>query len=111
MVITSSSPFGNRTRSRVLLTLSLLGESYPREIARLLDAHLSGVQLALKSLEKDGLVAGRTVGRLRLVRLDPRYAARRELAAYLAKLASLDAGLQRAVASLRRRPRRTGKPL
>jgi hypothetical protein len=35
----------------------------------------------------------------------------RELAAYLAKLADADSELQRAVTALRRRPRRTGKPL
>jgi hypothetical protein len=34
MVISSSSPFGGGTRTRVLLALSLLGESYPRELSR-----------------------------------------------------------------------------
>ena len=57
MVIKSSSPFGNSTRTRVLLSLSLLGESYARELARVLRAPLSGVQKALRSLELDGLDA------------------------------------------------------
>src|SRR4030067_1068849 len=38
----SSSPFGGRTRTRALLALRLLGESYPRELARLLAGPPSG---------------------------------------------------------------------
>src|SRR5437867_1670773 len=72
-VKTSSSPFGARTRTRVLLALRLMDESYPRELARLLDAPLSGVQKALASLERDGLVATRSVGRTRAVRIEPRF--------------------------------------
>ena len=111
MVTTQSSPFGSRTRTRALLALSLLGESYARELARLLRSPLSGVQAALRGLERDGLVAARVVGRTRALRLEPRYAARAELAAYLARLAAMDADLSARTASLRRRPRRSGKPL
>ena len=105
-----SSPFGPQTRTRLLVALSLLGESYPRELARLLTVSLSAVQKALASLERDGLVAVRTVGRTRVACVEPRYFARRELLAYLARLAAADAVLATAVSSLRKRPRRTGKP-
>jgi DNA-binding transcriptional ArsR family regulator len=111
MVISSSSPFGGGTRTRVLLALSLLGESYPRELSRVLDAPLSGVQRALQSLELDGIVAGRSVGRTRVFQLDPRYFARDALKQFLRRLTEPEVGLQRQVAALRRRPRRTGKPL
>jgi DNA-binding transcriptional ArsR family regulator len=111
MVISSSSPFGGETRTRVLLALSLLGESYPRELSRVLDATLSGVQRALQSLELDGIVAGRSVGRTRVFQLDPRYFARDALKQFLRRLAEPEVGLQKQVAALRRRPRRTGKPL
>jgi len=111
MVISSSSPFGGETRTRVLLALSLLGESYPRELSRVLDAPLSGVQKALQSLELDGMVAGRSVGRTRVFQLDPRYFARDALKQFLLRLTEPEVGLQRQVAALRRRPRRTGKPL
>jgi len=47
MVKKTSSPFGGQTRTRVLLALRLMGESYPRELARLLDAPLSVVQKGL----------------------------------------------------------------
>jgi DNA-binding transcriptional ArsR family regulator len=106
-----SSPFGGRTRTRVLIALRLLDESYPRELARLFESSLAGVQLALRGLEGDGLVAARSAGRTRLYRLDPRYFAREELQRYLLRLAEGDPDLERRITRLRRRPRRTGKPL
>jgi len=95
----------------VLLALNLLDESFPRELARLLDVSLNGVQQALKSLETGGLVAGRSAGRTRLYRLNPRYFAREELATYLNRLARAEPQLIEKVSNLRRRPRRSGKPL
>lgn len=83
----------------MLLALSLLEESFPRELARLLEIPVNGVQQDLRRLEADGLVAGRAAGRTRLYRIDPRYFARAELGKYL-----------RRIAKLRRRPRRAGKP-
>jgi len=110
-MVLSSSPFGGQVRTRVLLALRLLDESYPRELARLLARPLNGVQGALKSLERDGLVAARTAGRTRLVRVNPRYFARQELDRFLLTLASADRELQARVRVLRRRPRRSGKPV
>lgn len=95
----------------MLLALRLLDSSYPRELSRILETPLAPVQRALRGLELDGVVAARDVGRTRLFRLNPSYPAKGELAAYLGRLAEADQELQRAVASLRRRPRRTGKPL
>ena len=111
VVETISSPFGAQTRTRVLLALRLLGDSYPRELARLLDTRLSGVQKALRSLELDGLVAGRSVGRTRLYQLTPRYFAVDALFAYLSRLSEPEDRLKDRAAELRRRPRRSGKPL
>ncbi len=107
----NSSPFGGQARTRALLALGLLGESYARELSRLLQMPLSGVQQALKSLELDGLVAGRSVGRTRVYQLDPRYFASATLAAYLRRLAEPEDELRARTAALRRRPRRAGKPL
>lgn len=111
MLVATSSPFGGKTRTRVLLALRLLEESYPRELARILEAPLNGVQQALKGLERDGLVAAKTAGRTRLYRIDPRYFAYEELRRYLLRLTEPQDRLRRSVESLRRRPRRTGKPL
>lgn len=109
-MVIASSPFGGQARTRVLLALRLLDESYPRELARVLELPVSGVQMAVRGLERDGLVAGRTAGRMRLVRLNPRYFAREELQRYLLTLAGADAVLQDRVAEMRRRPRAGGKP-
>lgn len=106
----TSSPFGSYARTRVLLALQLLAESYARELARLLDLSLSSVQKALRSLERDALVAARAMGRTRLYRLSPRAFARRELERYLERLLEPQSELRGRVAGLRRRPRRTGKP-
>jgi DNA-binding MarR family transcriptional regulator len=107
----AGSPFGSTTRTRVLLSLNLLGASFQRELSRLLDSSPSVVQKALNGLERDGLISGRMMGRTRSYTVSPRYFARTELAAYLKRLAEADAELQARTAELRRRPRRAGKPL
>lgn len=110
-VINNSSPFGSPARTRALLALQLLTESYARELARLLELNLSGVQKALQSLERDGLVAARAAGRTRLYRLNPRAPGRQELERYMDKLLESEDRLRLRAAQMRRRPRRTGKPL
>jgi DNA-binding transcriptional ArsR family regulator len=110
-VTASSSPFGSRSRTSILLVLRLLSESYAREIAPLVEMSLSSVQKGLQSLERDGLVAGRTAGRTRLYRLNPRAFARRELELYLERLLEPETDLRARSERLRRRPRRAGKPL
>lgn len=110
-VIRASQPFGSRTRTRALLALQLLEEVHVRELSRVLGTGLRSAQVALQSLERDGLVVGRSVGRARVFRLAPGYFARRELRAFLARLVESDPELREATATLRRRPRRTGKPV
>lgn len=110
-VKTFSSPFGGKTRTRVLVAIGLLGSSFPRELSRLLGTPVSAVSRALAGLERDAVVAGRLVGRTRLYTLNPAYFAKRELEAYLARLADADTDLLIQVESLRRRPRRLKKPL
>ena len=65
-----SSPFGSRTRTAVLLLLVERGQAHLRELARHLGSPLSVVQHALRTLERDGLVACQMSGRVRLARLD-----------------------------------------
>ena len=111
MMVDMGSPFGGRTRTSILVALRFLGESYARELARLLEVRPFGVQKALQSLDKDGLVAIRSVGRTRVVRVNPAYFAFDELWAYLGRLSEAEEALGERVATLRRRPRRTGKRL
>jgi DNA-binding transcriptional ArsR family regulator len=107
----SPSPFGSRTRTRTLLALRLRPGSCPRDLARLLGTNLSAVQRALGSLERDGVAAGRTVGRIRLYRINPLAFARTELERYLDRLLEPEAELRARISGLRRRPRRTTRPL
>ena len=111
MVIRHTSPFGSRSRTQVLIALSLLAESHARELSRVLALPLYSVQQALRSLEKDGLVAARSVGRTRAFRIHPGHFARPELEAYVLKLSEPESELRERISALRRRPRRTGKPL
>ena len=108
---TIGSPFGSETRTRVLVTLRLLGSSFQRELARILRRSPSVVQKALTGLERDGLVSGRLLGRTRSYSLNPRYFAIAELEAFLSRIAQADTELRQRTAGLRRRPRRAGKPL
>src|SRR3989442_10340150 len=87
MLVSRSSPFGGQTRTLVLLALSLLEESFPRELARLLEVSLNGVQQALRGLERDGLVAARLAGGTRPYRLNPAFLAREEVQDFLQRLA------------------------
>ncbi len=110
-VNTIGSPFGSVTRTDTLVALYLLEASFQRELARLLRRSPSVVQKALASLERDGLVVGRLIGRTRSYEINPRYFARKELRGFLARLAEADPGLRARTGELRRRPRRAGKPL
>ena len=89
----------------------MLGESYPRELARVLDAGLSAVQKAVRSLERDGLIAGRAVGRARVYGINPAFFAVKELRSLARRLGEADVELQASIRALRKRPRRGGKPL
>lgn len=95
-----SSPFGSTARTRALLALVLMSEAYPRQLARVLAMPLFSVQKALASLERDGLVASRLLGRTRVYALNARYLASRELREYLERLAGREFELRRAVAAL-----------
>lgn len=103
--------FGNPTRTRILFVLSLLGESYPRELARIIEAPLSAVQKAIDRLETEGVVASRRIGVERRVTLNPRYPFVKDLQSLLFRWAQADTPIVEATRSLRRRPRRRTKSL
>jgi DNA-binding transcriptional ArsR family regulator len=102
--------FGSRTRTSVLLAIRLLGETYPSELAALLGLRLYSVQAVLKSLESEGVIVSRLLGRTRRIALNPRYFAFKQLDALLWTVGQQDVALQEALAGKRRRPRRVGKP-
>lgn len=94
----------------MLVLLGLIEESYPSELARLLDAKLYSIQTIVDSLESEGVLVTRPLGRTRRVLLNPRFVGYNELRALLWKLGEQDTELQRAAAKRRGRPRRAGKP-
>lgn len=110
MLKRNSALFGNRNRTVVLVAIRLLGETWPSELAALLQLRLYSVQTILAAFEREGVVLSRAVGRTRQVSLNRRYFAHAELGALLWKLGQNDVELQLSLASRRRRPRRPGKP-
>jgi DNA-binding MarR family transcriptional regulator len=103
--------FGTVLRTHVLLAIALTGETFPSELARLIETKLYPVQRVLDSLEREGLVASRKIGVERRVTLNPRFFARAELEALLIRLGEQDRKLRQTLARRRSRPRRRGKPL
>ncbi len=108
---TSARLFGTPVRTRVLLALTLLEQTYPRELARVAKVPLMSVQRIVNDLERQGVVASRLRGAQREVRLNPAYFAWSELRALLLRLSETNQPLLRQVESMRRRPRRAGKQL
>jgi predicted transcriptional regulator len=111
LLIKESALFGTTTRTRILVLLRIIEESYPRELSRLLAVGLFAIQRAVDALELDGVVATRLIGGSRRVSLNRRYYAAEQLSELLLVLAEGRPDLQEIARSLRRRPRRRGKSL
>jgi len=103
--------FGSPRRTETLVLLALLEESYPRELARLLEAPLLSIQNIIDALEREGVLSTRLLGNQRRVTLNERFYGFKPLKELLLRLAEGDPRLQSIVGSLRRRPRRRGKAL
>ncbi len=106
--------FGNPVIEKVLFYLLMNKTGYGGQLARSLDEPLYGVQRALLRLEEGGIVVAHLEGKTRLYQLNPRYPFLKELKEFLTKAYSfLPEGEKRSLyeAPVRRRPRRTGKPL
>jgi DNA-binding IclR family transcriptional regulator len=113
MATTSPVPplLGGPRRTQVLVLTALLGETYPTELARLLQAPVYSVQRIVDGLDKAGVFATRLSGRTRRVSLDPRFFAFKELRQLLLRLAEASPELQELAVRRRSRPRRAGKPM
>ncbi len=102
--------FGTLTRTRVLLAISMMGETHASELAKLVGISLSRAQKTIDNLERSGIV-GVEEGKARRIRENPRNPFLPELALLLEKMSVHDTALQIGLAELRRRPRRSGKEL
>jgi|SRR5580658_2673879 DNA-binding transcriptional ArsR family regulator len=101
---------GSSVSTAMLILIAVIEESYPAQLARLLGSSISSVQRTLDRLEREGLIATRKLG-VRRVTLNPLYPAANELKALLLRLADGYPEYAAIKDSLRRRPRRRGKPL
>ncbi len=101
--------FGTVARTKVLVAIALLEETYPREIARIAGLPLMTVQRAVEALDADRITASRISGVQRQVRLNPMFFAARELRNLLMRMVAAFPDIQAAADALRRRPRRAGK--
>lgn len=101
--------FGSGLRTDALVAIARLGETYPAELATLLGRRPIEVQRALASLEQAGVIASRRRGNVRLVTVDPRFPAAKELYALLLRMSESPHYAERW--NVRRRPRAMGKPL
>ena len=102
--------FESKLKERILFYVWKCPDSYANEIARNFDAHLYAVQNQLKKLEQGGVMVSQLKGRVRLFRLNPRYAFLAELTGLLGKAYGfLSHEEQQLYYVKRRRPRRTGK--
>lgn len=104
--------FGSENKGRILLFIYTNGESYPREIAKMLSLYLNGVQKQLLNMEENGILYSKLKGKVRLFGLNPRYPFKKEIEALFEKSLKFIPDEEREkIFSPRLRPRRTGKPL
>jgi len=109
-VIVPAKLFGSAPRTRLLIAIALLKETFPSELARVIGSSLLTTQRILAGLEREGVVVSRQMGRNRIVSLNPRMYGAAELASLLEKYA-LRTDLFERIEDLRRRPRRPGKEI
>ena len=102
--------FGSSIGTAMLMLIAVLEETYPAQLSRYLLRPISSVQRTLDRLETEGLIASRQLG-VRRITLNPLYPAASELKNLLLRLAEGYPQYAAIKQSLRRRPRRRGKPL
>ena len=108
---TRSSVFGTPLRDRILASLAMREQSHVGELARAFELSSAGVAKAVRQLERDGLIVAMERGRTRVLSLNPRWFAKRELRELLERMADAEPELYAPLRSLRARPRRSGKVL
>ncbi len=101
--------FGSPLRTKILVLVAALEETYPAEVARLADASLLPVQRVVAALEDSGVVSTRMRGRTRLISLNRRFFAYAELFELLLRCSERKEYSK--IITLRRRPRAIGKAL
>lgn len=108
------SLFGNETIERILFFLLKNETCYALQLKKQFGTALSPLQQALLRLEKGGILVSTLVGKTRIFQFNPRYPFRKELLAFLESVyGTLPENIKKKYYEkpIRKRPRRTGKPL
>lgn len=106
--------FGNKNVEKVLFYLLLNEKCYAHELIKVFRCSLSPLQKSLEKLELAGILVSILEGKTRLFQFNPRYPFLNELKQFLQKAYdSLPEELKEKYyeRKIRKRPRRTGKPL
>ena len=106
--------FGNPNIEKILFYLLVNQKCYGLQLATMLNIPLYSAQKALLRLEDGGIIAAQLEGKTRMYQFNPRYPFLQELRAFLEKAYNFLPVHQKTTlyeAPIRRRPRRTGKPL
>jgi hypothetical protein len=99
--------FGVPSRSRTLLAIALLEQTYLRELSRIARVQFQSVVRIVDDLQEQGVVSTLMRGTQRTVTLNPSYFAYRELRDLLLRLAPMEPIMVKTIEDLRRPRRRT----
>ncbi len=103
---------GSQSKEQVLLYIIAREEGYAKQIAEYFECAITPIKKQLENLEYATVLSSKNVGRTRLFSINPRYIFRKELQALIEKeISFLSEEEQEKLLTLRKRPRRTGKPL
>jgi predicted transcriptional regulator len=106
------SILGSENAERTLVYLMVREKGYAAEIAHFYGVDLYAIQNQLRKFEGGGILVSFLEGRTRVFEFNPRYIFLPELKALLEKAFSFYPQEERnRLQMVRRRPRRTGKPL
>ncbi len=106
--------FSNKNVEKILMYLCLHGKANATELSRSFDSALDPIQKTLRKLEEGGLLVNFLEGRTRVFQWNPRYPFLEEIQALTRKAYRfLPSDIQEAryQSTMRKRPRKTGKPL
>jgi predicted transcriptional regulator len=109
-MMTPSSLFGSVTRTRLLVAVMMLERAYVAELAVMLGKSSVTIWRMVQALESEDVLATYKIGNARMVELNSRNVAVDGLRSLLLVLARRDPALMEAAATLRRSPRKIGKP-
>jgi len=106
--------FGNQNTEKILFKLIIDEKCYAQELANNFATAIYGFQRTLKKLEKANVLINYTEGRTRVYQFNPRYPFLKELKQFIEKAyTTLPDTIkdQYYEPKIRKRPRRTGKPI